>query len=139
MRYLITLQMIPYYFLDIATKKLRTFNFSNTHNSNGGWMMHPLVYISICINNLTYIGLERIKTLINWFPCNVVAIFFWAEGFTNKTNLFWWNAVRLKVNNIMELAYKVGFKRIISHSILFKINKYFITGKKITNWHRLYT
>ena len=119
--YIALFEIIPYYFLDIATKKLRTFNLSNTHNSHRGWMINPLVYISTCIHNLTYIRLERIKTLINWFPRNVVAIIFLAVRFANKTNLYWWNAVRLEVNDIMELAYKVCFKCIISHFIFFKI------------------
>ena len=113
-------------FLGHGNKETAHIQYFKYTQLQWGWMMQPLVYVSTCINNLTYTRLERIKTLINWFPRNDVVIIFLAVRFANKTNLFWWNAVRLKVNNIMELAYKVCFKCIISHFILFKIKKYLI-------------
>ena len=109
--------MIPYYFLYMATKTLRTLNFSYTNNSNRGWMMHILVYIYQHVSTTLLHRIGRHKNLNKLISlqrfCYIVRIAY----FENKTNLIWWIYATLKLTEIIHLNNKVCFKYIISNYI----------------------
>ena len=101
----------------MATKTLRTLDFSNTNNSNRGWMMHTLVYIYQHVSTTLLHRIGRHKNLNKLISLQRCCYIFRIAYFENKSNLIWWISATLKLTEIIHLNNKVCFKYIISNYI----------------------